>query len=185
MIEEIKKRIKIFEEVLEKVPEITYAGNPTLRQQAGEVSVEEGLNIAKRMEDVLLRCRAITGYGRGLAAPQIGENKTVFITYVNDVAEVFINPKIIEKSDTTNFYKELCLSVGIIAADVERAEWIIMEWTDAEGNKYSEKFDGFLARLYQHEEAHLCGRLNLDDAADGGIEFLTFDPLQEQIRTKR
>lgn len=182
MTEEIKKRVKVFEEVLTKVPEIVYAGNPILRQQAKEVSVEHGIEIAKRMEDILLRTRDITGFGRGLAAPQIGENKSIFITYVNDTVEIFINPKITEKSEAVNFYKELCLSAGVITADVERAEWIIMEWTDVEGTKHSEKFDGFLARLYQHEEAHLRGRLSLDDALDGGIEFLVFNPLEEKLR---
>lgn len=182
MTEEIKERVKKFEQVLEKVPEITYAGDSVLRQQTAEVSLAEGLEIAKRMEDVLLRYRAITGAGRGLAAPQIGESKSVFITYLDDKTEVFINPKITEKSTETNFYKELCMSAGIVAADVERSEWIVMEWTDKNGERRSEKFDGFKARLYQHEEAHLRGRLNLDDVASGGIQFITFDPLKEQLR---
>jgi len=185
MTEEIKRRIKIFENVLNKVPEIVYAGDPVLRQQAKEVSFDEGVRIAKQMEGVLLRTREITGFGRGLAAPQVGINKAVFVTCVNDETGVFINPKIVEKSDSTNFYKELCLSAGIVAADVERAEWIVMEWTDVEGVKHSEKFDSFLSRLYQHEEAHLRGRLNLDDACDGSIEFLTFDPLEEKLRQSR
>ena len=46
----------------------------------------------------------------------------------------------------------------------------------------SEKFDGFKARLYQHEESHLRGRLNIDDAVSGGIQFVTFDPSKEQLR---
>ena len=69
----------------------------------------------------------------------------------------------------------------MVAADVERPDWIVMEWMDEKGITKSEKFDGFKARLYQHEEAHLRGRLNLDDAVSGGIEFVTFDPLKEQL----
>lgn len=185
MNKEIQEKLQVFQQVLENVPEITYAGNPVLREQAQEVSVEEGVEIAKRLEDVLIRCRKIAGYGRGIAAPQIGENKSVLVTYVDNKTQIFINPKIIEKSETTNFYKELCLSAGIVAADVERSEWIVMDWTDEYGEKHSEKFDGFLARLYQHEEAHLRGRINIDDAVDGGIELLTFDPLKEQLRADR
>jgi peptide deformylase len=60
-----------------------------------------------------------------------------------------------------------------------------MEWTDAEGQNRKEKFGDFLARLYQHEEAHLRGVINLDEAASGGIEFATFDPLKEQLRQLR
>jgi len=72
-----------------------------------------------------------------------------------------------------------------MAADVERPEWIVMEWTDEEGKRHREKFDGFLARLYQHEEAHLRGKLNLDEADEGGIEFACFDPLKEKLRKSR
>jgi peptide deformylase len=185
MNEVLQSRTQAFARVLEEVPELTYAGNPVLRQQTAEVSFVEGLEIAKRLEDVLLRYRAITGVGRGLAAPQIGESKAVFITYVGDVVEVYLNPKITEKSDTKNFYKELCMSAGLAAADVERSEWITLEWTDASGAKRTEKFEGFQARLLQHEEAHLRGRINLDDAAPQGIELITFDPLKEQLRTER
>lgn len=185
MSDEIKKKIKLFEKVLNEIPELTYAGNPVLREPTVEVSLEEGIELGKRLGEVLIHYREITGAGRGLAANQIGENKSVFITYNDDEVKTFINPKILEKSETTNFYKELCMSAAVVAADVERSEWIVMEWTDEQGERHSERFDGFLARLYQHEEAHLRGRMNLDDAADGGIQFVTFNPLEEQLRGTR
>lgn len=129
--------------------------------------------------------RKEVGYGRGFAAPQIGESKTVFVTFVDNELQVFINPKITAKSSETTFYRELCLSSGIMAVDTERPEWIVIEWTDVEGKRHKQRFEGFLARLYQHEEAHLRGRLNLDEAAEGGIEFALFDPLQEKLRKTR
>lgn len=182
MFKDIKQKIKIFETVLDKIPEIRYAGDSVLRQASSLVVLEEGVELGKRMQFILSKYRNITGWGRGLAAPQIGESKSVFITFVDNQFEVFINPKIVEKSNKTNFYKELCMSAGIVMADVERPDWIVMEWTDEQGAKISEKFDGFKARLYQHEEAHLRGRLNLDDAVSGGIEFVTSDPIKEQLR---
>ncbi len=178
-------KIQTFKTALEQIPEICYAGDFILRESVSAVSLEDGLEIAKKLEIVLLRYREITGWGRGLAAPQIGEGKAVFITYIDDKVDIFLNPKIIEKSDKTNFYKEVCMSVGVLAADVERPDWIVMDWTDETGNKHSEKFDGFKARMYQHEEAHLQGRLNLDDAIAGGIQFVDFDPLKEQLRYNR
>ncbi|MDP2632092.1 MAG: peptide deformylase [Candidatus Curtissbacteria bacterium] len=185
MLKDIKLKIKTFQTVLEKIPELRYAGESILREATIPTTLEEGVSLAKKLEEVLLKYREITGLGRGLAAPQIGKNKSVFIAYIDNQTEIFINPKIVEKSNKTNFYRELCMSAGIVAADVERPVWIVMEWTDKDGNRKSEKFDGLKARLYQHEEAHLRGRLNLDDAVSGGIQFATFDPLKEQLRNKK
>ena len=185
MSQVIKQNVQTFQTVLEKVPELRYAGDPVLREAATIVALDEGIPIAKNLENVLLKYREITSWGRGLAAPQIGENKSVFITYVDNKTEVFINPRITEKSSETNFYKELCMSVGIVTADVERPAWIVMEWTDESNTVKSERFDGFKARLYQHEEAHLRGRLNIDDAIPGSIEVIAFDPLKEQLRNTR
>ena len=174
--------VKKFEVILNKFPEVKYAGDPVLRQTAKKVSVAQGIEIGKKLGKILIKYRKEMGYGRGLAAPQIGESKAVFVVFIDGKLQIFINPKILDKSKQTNFYRELCLSSGIMAVDVERSQWIIMEWTDEAGQKHKEKFTGFLARLYQHEEAHLRGKLNLDEAAAGGIEFALFDPLKEQLR---
>ncbi|HKC04853.1 MAG TPA: peptide deformylase [Patescibacteria group bacterium] len=185
MTKEIEDLFLRFGKILEGFPEVRYAGDPVLREPTQEVSVEEGVLLGKKLGEVLIRYRKTVGYGRGFAAPQIGENKSVFVTFVNDQLETFINPKIVKKSETTNFYRELCLSSGIMSADVERPDWIVMEYINEKGEKHKDKFDGFLARLYQHEEAHLRGIINLDEAAQGGIEFAVFDPLKEEIRTSR
>ena len=183
MAKEIEELVSKFEKVLQDFPEVRYAGDPVLRKEAQEVSVEDGVLIGKRLGEILIKYRKVVGYGRGFAAPQIGENKAVFITFVNDELQTFINPKIVEKSKATNLYRELCLSSGIMSADVERPEWIGMEWIDENNEKHKEKINGFLARLYQHEEAHLRGIINLDEATKSGIQFATFDPLKEQVRS--
>lgn len=182
MIKTIKERIAVFNRVLDEVPEVRYVGDAILRQQTQTVTLTEGKEIGEQLGKILLRYREIAGIGRGLAAPQIGLSKAVFITFVDEKLQIFINPSVVEKSPTTNLYKELCLSSGIIAAEVERPEWVVMRWTDEAGVTHREKIEGFLARLYQHEEAHLRGVINLDQATTQGIEFVTFDPLQEKLR---
>jgi len=184
MIKDIKTICEDFTQIIDKFPEVKYVGHPVLRQETEDVSLEEGIEIGKRLGEVLMRYREEVGYGRGFAAPQIGDSKSVFVTFVNDQLEVFINPKIVERSKETNFYRELCLSSGIMSADIERPEWIVMEWVDEEGVKHKERFDSFLARLYQHEEDHLRGIVNLD-RAHNSIEFATFDPLEEKLRDTR
>lgn len=185
MTKTVSELVQTFEKVLAVVPEIRYAGDPILQQEAAEVSFDEGIAVARRLEDTLMRFRAVTGVGRGIAAPQIGESKKVFISYVDDQIHVFINPVIVERAPTTNFYRELCMSIGIMAADVERPEWMVMEWTDADGKRQTQKFEGFLARMYQHEEDHLRGILNIDIAVHGGIAYVTFNPLEEKLRSVR
>lgn len=185
MIEVLVDRVRKFETILEKFPEVRYAGDPLLRQVAVEASVEEGIRIGKHLGEVLVRYRDEAGYGRGFAAPQIGESKAVFVTFVADQLQVFINPVIVEMSTETYYYRELCLSSGIVSVDIERPEWIVMEWTDVNGGKHRQKFEGFLARLYQHEVDHLRGELNLDKATRGSIELALFDPLQERLRKTR
>ncbi len=184
MLSKLANEVKKFQTILRQFPTVRYAGDPILRQPTQAVSVTEGARLGHKLGDVLQRYRQITGYGRGLAAPQIGASKAVFVTFVDDQIQIFLNPKIIRRSKRTNFYRELCLSSGIMSADVERSEWIIMAWTDEQGQKQQQRFDGFLARLYQHEEAHLRGQLNIDEAVAGGIEFALFDPLQEKLRDR-
>lgn len=185
MHEVLINQVSKLEKLLHLFPDFRYAGDPVLRSVAEEVSVSEGIEIGIRLGSVLMRYRTEVGYGRGLAAPQIGLSKAVFVTFVDDKLRTFSNPKIVECSTQTNFYRELCLSAGIMAADVQRPEWIVMEFMGENGIRRQEKADGFLARLYQHEEAHLRGLLNIDEAVEGGIEFLTFDPLKEQLRKSR
>jgi peptide deformylase len=181
----IIKSVIDFQKTLQNFPEVRYAGDTVLRKVAEEAAIKEGVVIGKQLGEVLIRYRTEVGYGRGFAAPQIGMSKAIFVTFVDDQLQLFINPKITKRSKTTNFYKELCLSSGVMSADTERSEWIIMEWFDEKGEHHSKKFDGFLARLYQHEEAHLRGILNIDEACEGGIEFAIFDPLKEKLRKRR
>ena len=184
-IDIIRSKVDTFSRVLESIPEIRYIGDPILRTPTVPVSVEEGVKTGHRLGYVLVRFRKIAGTGRGFAAPQLGENKSVFVTYVDNKLEIFINPVIVERSESTNFYRESCLSSGVMAADIERPDWIVMKWVDGEGKDREKKAEGFLARLWQHEEAHLRGVVNLDQSVPGGIEIATFDPLREQLRTSR
>lgn len=181
----IKQNISTFSKILDELPEITYVGNPILRTKTKRVSVREGARIGKLLGKLLIKYRSIAGYGRGLAAPQIGIGKSVFVTYLDDRLHTYINPVIVQRSKKHNYFKELCLSAGIFSADVRRPEWIVMKWLDVDGNIHQERFEGFLARLYQHEEAHLRGMVHLDQAEPGSIEFTHTNPLHEKLRTRK
>ena len=168
--------------IIEMIPEITYAGNTILRQKTKEVSFEEGMEMGKKMCDVLKRYRDITGVGRGLAAPQIGSNGSVFITYIENIFKIYINPQIVSFSEKKNIYKENCISSFHIWCDVVRPLSITISYTNEQNELVTDECSSFLARLIQHEYDHLLGVLNIDKAEQGTLEFKLGDPLKEVLR---
>ncbi|MGB5812006.1 MAG: peptide deformylase, partial [Polyangiales bacterium] len=105
--------------------------------------------------------------GVGLAAPQIGVSKRLFII---DVAteddepsdlRVFVNPEIIEADGETSF-NEGCLSFPGVREDVDRAERVTVRALDRDGNPFELEADGLLAIAIQHENDHLEGKLMID-----------------------
>jgi peptide deformylase len=75
---------------------------------------------------------------------------------------VFINPEIIETSNTLQVYSEGCLSVPDQYADVERPDRVCARWLDENGKQHEENLEGLLAICLQHEIDHLEGILFID-----------------------
>ncbi|MEI6400190.1 MAG: peptide deformylase [bacterium] len=168
--------------IIEKIPELTYIGNPVLRTKAEEVSFEEGIKIGKQLLQTLLAYKDVTGLGVGLAAPQIGIGSAVFVTYKDDVSKIYINPKIISTSEETNLYKENCLSSGHVWCDVRRPKVITLSYVNEEGKSITEEYNDFWARLLQHEYDHLLGIVNVDKATVGTIDYRFGNPKGERLR---
>lgn len=181
MNDNLKQKVKIFEKILNEIPEFRYIGDPILRTKTKKVRLSEGIKIGNKLGKVLVKYRKLAGFGRGLAAPQIGINKSVFVSFVDDKLQIFINPKIVKTSKTKNYFRELCLSSGFTWGDVKRPDWIELEWTNEKRKFQKQKFDSFMARLVQHEYAHLLGETNLDIAETKTIEFAK-NPLDEKLR---
>jgi peptide deformylase len=113
-------------------------------------------------------------YGIGLAAPQVGRNVRIFIidtstflienkknTYKH-LKRVFINPEIIKRYGKTWKLKEGCLSIPNIIAKIERYEYIQIRYHNEYLEKCEEIFQGFPARVIQHEYDHIEGKLFID-----------------------
>lgn len=107
--------------------------------------------------------------GIGLAAIQVGVPLRALLInlpddegnqYPENLIEV-INPVIVDKRGSTS-YTEGCLSVPDYYDDVERAEWIKVEFQDRHGNKKEIETDGLLAIAFQHEMDHLDGHLFIE-----------------------
>ena len=110
--------------------------------------------------------------GIGLAAIQVGVPKRLLVIDLQEPEEeggepvrdplVFINPEIIEASETLQTYSEGCLSVPDLYAEVERPDRIRARWLDRDGKPHEEEIDGLLAICLQHEMDHLEGILFID-----------------------
>lgn len=105
--------------------------------------------------------------GRGLAAPQVGALQRLFVmdcTWKEGQfdPQVFINPEILWRSDTTAIGPEGCLSLPNLTAEVRRATSVQMRWFDLTGKVNEQTFTAFAAICVQHEFDHLNGVLTLD-----------------------
>lgn len=145
------------------VREIVRYGNPVLRKMSEPVEKidDEVRELVQDMFDTLRHAK-----GLGLAAPQVGINLRLFIidlTQVDFDAEplVFINPEITDRQGS-EIGEEGCLSFPGLYFDVERADQIVVEFTDLEDDRKRMETSGLLARAVQHEFDHLNGRLFID-----------------------
>lgn len=103
--------------------------------------------------------------GVGLAAPQVGVSKRVFVAEVEERVHVFIDPQIVKK-DGEEISSEGCLSVPGIVADVPRALQVTVKGKNRKGRGITIAAEGLLARVIQHEVDHLDGVLFLDRVVD-------------------
>ncbi len=118
----------------------------------------------------------------GLAAPQVGVNKRIIIVGVNADGQggaidfrIYINPEIVNPSQTTNFDREGCYSTDRVCGIVERADQITVKALNRTGKPVSETYSGFPARIFQHEIDHLNG-LRFPDRITDDQNLLWVEP---------
>ncbi|MEX2659396.1 MAG: peptide deformylase [Acidimicrobiales bacterium] len=139
---------------------IRIVGDPVLRQRATEIADIDG-RLAQLAEDMI-----VTMYdapGAGLAAPQVGVQKRLFVYDAHDDtgAHVIVNPTITESRGEWAF-EEGCLSVPGLSWDIVRPNEVHLTGWDLDGNELSIEADEYLGRIFQHELDHLDGILLLE-----------------------
>ncbi|MDR0730533.1 MAG: peptide deformylase [Treponema sp.] len=134
--------------------------NSLLRQKAEPVkNIDEEL---KTIAGEMIKALHV-GKGVGLAGPQVGFMKRIFVVHVEgDVPRVFINPSITATSTETVKYEEGCLSIPGVWADVIRARSLQVQAWNEKGRPFTMDADGILARVILHEYDHLEGLLFID-----------------------
>lgn len=144
-------------------------GSPVLRQPARDVEATHP-DLKTLVEDMYRTMSASSGVG--LAAPQIGLPLRMFVVDLSSWAEdepsyatfkrAFINPEIYWESDIEESLEEGCLSVPGLNEEVWRPEKIRVRWVDEDFVNHDEEFDGYRARVIQHEYDHLQGKMFVD-----------------------
>ncbi len=135
-----------------------------LRKISKEVKVFDE-NLAILLDD--MKETMYSADGVGIAGPQVGILKRVFIVDIGEGAVEFINPEIIEMSGE-QIGEEGCLSVPKIYGSVKRANQIKMTAYNRKGEAFTIEGTGFMARAMQHEFDHLEGKLFID-VAEGDL----------------
>jgi len=95
--------------------------------------------------------------GIGLAAPQIGISRRVFVMETQGWHRACFNPEITSASENLVDFDEGCLSFPGEHCIITRPDWIDVKYQDWAGEWHSERFSGVLARCFQHELDHLDG----------------------------
>jgi peptide deformylase len=142
---------------------IRVVGDPVLRQLTNEIPSEEILEIdgtlAQLAQDMLTTMYEAPGVG--LAAPQIGVRKRMFVYDVGEGPRVVINPVITETQGEWT-YEEGCLSVPEMSWPIVRAKRVHLVGRDLDGNEVAIEADELEARCLQHEVDHLDGVLLIE-----------------------
>lgn len=123
--------------------------------------------LAKRMLFTLKQFSSYTS----ISAPEIGINRNIIVVMRTDKDssyQIMINPKITQHSTSTNIYNETCITrPGSYPAQIERYNFIIIEYYDLQGIKHSEMVEYSAAAIIQHAISHL----------GGGVLPIATDPL--------
>ncbi|MCQ2342916.1 MAG: peptide deformylase [Paludibacteraceae bacterium] len=144
-------------------------GQPSLRKETEDV-VQGEMDVNQLLAD--MQETLTQAEGCGLAAPQVGLSKRLFIVDgtelgdeypdCKDFKQAFINPEIVEESEETSVYSEGCLSLPGISENVIRPKTITIRYQDAAFEWHEDTYTDFKARIVLHEYDHLEGHVFTD-----------------------
>jgi len=147
-------------------------GDPLLRKKAAPVenpTARQIQDLVQDLADTLAHWRSKTGYGRGIAAPQLGvSQRVIFLRLPEAEPWPLINPEIIEHSEENIVVWDACLSFLSIFMQVKRHLQVTVRYQNLSGDTLEFKAgdDRNLSELLQHEIDHLDGILAIDRVVD-------------------
>lgn len=144
-------------------------GHPILRKETRDISPDYP-GLKKLIENMFETMYNADGVG--LAAPQIGLEDRILVVDLSPLADddpsfkdfkkVFINARIVERDGEEEPVEEGCLSIPNIHEKVSRPYRIRIQYLDEDLQPHDEVYEGYRARVLQHEYDHLEGKLFVD-----------------------
>jgi peptide deformylase len=150
------------------VKEILQLGNPMLRTRCTPVrDFDSGhlQDVVGDLGDTLRDFKAAHGFGRGIAAPQVGIPERVIFVSI-DAPMALVNPVIRKRSRRMMTLWDDCFSFPSLLAKVRRNLAIEVQYADTSGRRHTLHAEGALSELLQHEIDHINGILAVDRAID-------------------
>ena len=151
------------------VRDILLLGNPVLNEPSELVEKDE-LSVAKAvgrdLHDTLTDFRARHGWGRAIAAPQIGVLKRIIYLHI-ERPWLIINPRMLRLSKETMELWDDCMSFPDLLVRVKRHCSFTLAYRDEQWAEHTLVVDGVLSELLQHEIDHLDGVLAVSRVIDG------------------
>jgi peptide deformylase len=167
---------------------IAQLGHPVLRQFAQPISDPQDPALQDLIDRLLDKMEQAGGVG--IAAPQVGISQQLVIIasrptprYPDAPAMTpipMLNPQLIDASDDTQKEWEGCLSVPGLRGLVPRFTAVTVDYLDREGQPQQRTFQGFVARVFQHEYDHLQGVVFVD-RVESTHEFMSEQEYQCQV----
>lgn len=133
-------------------------GDPVLRQVAADVENIDD-SIRRLVDDMIDTMYEAPGVG--LAAPQVGVQKRIFVYDIGDGPETVLNGRVTDSNGEWT-YEEGCLSVPGLFWSITRPNHVLLEGIDLDGNELKIEGSELLGRVFQHETDHLDGVLLIE-----------------------
>jgi peptide deformylase len=150
------------------VRHILQLGNPTLRVNCKRVASFEShelLSLTSDLRDTLYDFESRHGFGRGIAAPQIGVTQRVIFIHVDEPVAL-VNPVIVKRDRKLMTLWDDCFSFPNLLVKVRRNISVEVRYQDENGKSHKLNAQGGLSELLQHEIDHINGTLAVDRAVD-------------------
>lgn len=131
-----------------------------------ESDLPKAKDVLKHLHDTMTLFREEHGFGRAIAAPQIGEAYRIIYMYIDGKAIGFINPELEFLDDEQFEMWDDCMSFPGLEVKVMRYKRVRVSYKDENWQDCSIDYEGDLAELIQHEYDHLDGILAVQRAID-------------------